>query len=317
MKKILIIDSHKGEIHNGVTSLHVRNAMVLRDALGTELIPSNNYYNSVAYKPWDVIIFNSSSSYQEIDCEILDNKKDTKLFYMVNDYLFGEPVPLWKIINRHNLQFEVIANHEQASHAKLSKSKWVSKWNVVNLNALIYKEFAVKSEDSLGGMFDIEDKKRGVIYFGAFRKDRVNDYKKYFDSRMVVSTSKKNLNNYLPFTNGCVFIDKLQWYPTAKLGKFKASLYIEDEHIHTNYNHLANRFYESIGCNVPVIFDESCRKTIELSGYDVPESLICKDADDLHEKVESAFIPDSWKVKAQKEKEATLDKIKEIVYDSN
>ena len=166
MKKILILDSHKGQIHNSVTSLHVRNAMVLRDALGAELIPSSNLYNDIAYKQWDVIIFNSSSNYQEIDKEILDNKKNTKLFYMVNDYLFGEPILLWKIINRHNLKFDVIANHEQSSHIKLRKSKWVDKWHVVNLNALIYKEFPIKANDNLSDLFchEIQD---NFVYFHA------------------------------------------------------------------------------------------------------------------------------------------------------
>ena len=45
---ILILDSHKGEIHKGVTSLHVRNAIIVGNYLGATVIPSNNEYNKIA-----------------------------------------------------------------------------------------------------------------------------------------------------------------------------------------------------------------------------------------------------------------------------
>lgn len=313
---ILIIDSHKGEIHKGVTSLHVRNAIIMAEYLGATVIPSNDEYNEIAYDPrWDVVIFNSSSGYAEIDKEILDNKKHAKLIYIVNDYVLGEPVNLWHIIKRHNLKFDVIANHEQKYHKKLSKSKWVNKWDVVNLNSLIYGDMNIENpKEALTDLFDIEEqKKSGVIYWGAFRKDRVEDYRRYFDNRMIISTSYKNHEKFIPYSNGALFIDKLEWYPIATLRRYKASLYIEDEAQHTDYSHLANRFYESISCNVPVIFDSKCKLTMEQSGYNVPDSLICKDANELHRKALNGYIPDVWRRLASIEKADALKRIKGII----
>jgi hypothetical protein len=122
------------------------------------------------------------------------------------------------------------------------------------------------------------------------------------------------MDKFAPYSNGAYFIDKLEWYPIATLRNYNASLYIEDDTTHTDYSHLANRFYESISCDVPVIFDSKCDLTIDLSGYNVPESLICSSADELHEKAKTAFIPNGWKKIALMEKAGTLQYIREIVY---
>jgi len=46
------------------------------------------------------------------------------------------------------------------------------------------------------------------------------------------------------------------------LSKFAATVYIEDEHIHTHYNSPANRFYECLSAGVAMFFDESTRNTM-------------------------------------------------------
>ena len=306
---ILIIDSHKGKLNRNVTNLHVRNARILSLILHADLVGSHEGNDYIYNKKYDVIIFNHASKYSNIDIKILYNNPEAKLFYITNEYNLGEPLLLWKYVKEKNKKYDVIANHEQS--ASKVTNIYINKWNILNLNSLIYNWQPRVSLD-FDDIFGVENR-FGVIYYGSYRDNRTKYFMKYFDERMVVSTSKKNKFKFLPYTNGCQFRDKLKWYPYISLRNYKASLYIEDEKTHDNYNFLSNRFYEGLMCDTPVIFDESCRNTINKSGYVVPESLICKDSNDLHNKLNDIKIPIDWYDKAKQEKANVVEKIKEIV----
>ena len=53
------------------------------------------------------------------------------------------------------------------------------------------------------------------------------------------------------------------WKSIQDLSKFAATVYIEDQHIHTHYNSPANRFYECLSAGVAMFFDESTSNTMK------------------------------------------------------
>jgi hypothetical protein len=304
--KALIIDSHKGIPHEGATNLHVRNARVLSEYLGATLIASHDGADETAQQKWDVIICNHASGYSNVDYKCIEMNPDAKLFYITNEYNLGEPQLLWMAAKKGR-KYDVIANHPPEA-SKVVK-KYVNNWNILNLNCIIFSEPRIDTQESL---FPIE--KSGVIYYGSFRKGRSKYFQKYFDNRLCVSTSQDNILKFSEiFPNATArFIGKIKWFPDQQLKSFQYSLYIEDEKTHAHYNHLANRFYEALSCDVVPIFDESCIGTIEKSGYNIPCEYICCTADELHGKNGLQSNPD-WLDMAKKEKQDVLNKIKTIL----
>jgi hypothetical protein len=304
--RILIIDSHKGIPHEEATNLHVRNARVLSEYLGATLVASYEGADDIAQQQWDAIICNHASGYANVDYKCVEMNPDAKLFYITNEYNLGEPQILW-MAAKQGRKYDVIANHP-AEASKVVK-KYVDNWNILNLNCLIFSEPKQEEQESL---FAIE--KNGVIYYGSFRKGRAKYFQKYFDSRLCVSTSQDNILKFSEIFPDATarFIGKIKWFPEQQLKSFQYSLYIEDEKTHTHYNHLANRFYEALSCDVVPIFDESCLGTIEKSGYNISKDYVCSTADELHGKNGLKCDP-KWIVQAKKEKQEVLQKIKTII----
>lgn len=305
--KILIIDSHKGIPHSEVTNLHVRNARVISEYLGATLIASYDGADDIAQQKWDAIICNHASGYSNTDYKCIEMNPDAKLFYITNEYNLGEPQLLWMAAKKGR-KYHVISNHSPEA-SKVVK-KYVNNWNIVNLNSLIFNIVEKNNETEL-----FATERSGVIYYGSIRLGRIKYFKKYFDSRLYVSTSKDNIPKFYKIIPDmeCKLIGKLKWFPRPQLESFKYSLYIEDEKTHTNYNHLANRFYESISCGVVPIFDESCKSTIDKSGYKIDDKYFCSSADELHAK-KNIEINQDWLKQADLEKQNTLQKIKEIIH---
>jgi hypothetical protein len=191
--------------------------------------------------------------------------------------------------------------------------KYVNKWNILNLNALIYSPVKINPSS-----------KDGIIYYGSFRSDRSKYFTKYLNSDIILSTHKKNREKFL---NAGVktekFIDRLKWDKDG-LAPYLCSLYIEDEKTHTYYNHLANRFYESLNYNVVPLFSEECSNTINLSQYPIPPDLIFSSANQIKEKlllvkenqIYSEQLLVNWHLKAEKEKAKSLEDIKNLVHEA-
>jgi hypothetical protein len=199
-------------------------------------------------------------------------------------------------------RYSVIANHP----AKASKvvQKYVNDWHIVNLNALCYERHETPSRTEIP---------RSMVYYGSFRKDRIPYYEKYLREwgTVWISTHAKNREKYLALGCEGPFVNRLK-IGEGELAHYGYSLYIEDVKTHTYYNYLANRFYESLSWNVCPIFDDSCRRTVELSGY--------PDATFLHHPSEIAAlydraprIPDSWHAMAHAERTTTLEAIRTLL----
>lgn len=136
-------------------------------------------------------------------------------------------------------------------------------------------------------------KTTSIVYYGSFRPNRIEYFQKYFDERVTVSASPSNFQKFKDWGIEARFIGRLGWNDPKKskvkeisLKHFLISLYIEDDHTHNHYNYLANRFYEAIKYNVCLLFDESCRGSVEKSGYPISDWHFINSKEDLHRKVD-------------------------------
>lgn len=305
--KILIIDSHKGSLKEP-QNLHWINAKKIKDFLvqsGHEanLIWSYPSVNDNIKSGYDRIIFNHASHYSYVDYAWLQASPEAQLFYITNEYALGEPRALWMAV-KQGRRYQVIANH-QPNISKIVE-KYVDQWHFTNLNALIFDPQTVNNNKS------------GCIYYGSFRKDRETSFRKYLQGNVIISTHKKNREKFNTIGVHGPFIDRINWSKEG-LSQFRSSLYIEDAINHTNYNCLANRFYEALNYGVFSFFDADCQNTIALSGYDIHLDCFVSDEKELIDKTE--YLADSfrdhyfnlWKNKSAEESKNTLTEILSIV----
>jgi hypothetical protein len=285
--------------------------------LGADLIWSYPTVNDDIKTGYDVIIYVHASAYSFVDELWLEKNPDAELYYVTNEYNLGEPSPLWRAAKagRH---YNVIANHNP--EASKVVTKYTKNWNVVNLNSLILNdnletEKAILRNSLMSFAKNDNNQMGSVLYWGSYRKGREKYYKKYLGSPYVVtSTHEKNRDKFFNLGIKPQFTDRIDVLNGRVPQKY--SLYIEDEHTHKHFNNLANRFYESLNLGMIPLFDESCRGTIEKSGYPIDESCILSydlptviaNVDNNRKSIHK-FLTD----RAKKEKEETLQTIEKII----
>ncbi len=312
--KFLIIDSHKGN-RSTPQNLHWLNASKIQAHLvsvghSVDLIWSYPDVNDTIHTGYDAIIFNHASRYSYISDEWLVQNPQAKLYYTLNDYNLGEPVLLWSWVKKHGIKYDVIANH-QADASKVV-TKYVDKWNIVNMNSLITETTSqVKSHS----FFSYEKSK--CIYYGTFRRDRTKYFQKYLTGNIIISTHSKNRSKFESIGITGPFSDRIDWND-GDLGNYKTLLYIEDETTHVDYSCLANRFYEAINYDVFPLFDSNCINTIRMSGYDIPDYAIVDSPRDVE--YITNHLPSShedyllsWRNRAIQERDEALDNITKLV----
>lgn len=109
----------------------------------------------------------------------------------------------------------------------------------------------------------------GLFYYGAFRKGRINVFKKWFqnnDVNLHISTSSKNIDNFKEINSNINFY-KANGDIRNILHNFQSSIYIEDEFTKNNLMSPANRFYEVIGSKILLLYDISTKRTLEHAGF--------------------------------------------------
>ena len=301
--KILIIDSHKGTEKGIPQNMHWQNAKILSDYLGADLIWSYPSVNNTIKTGYEVIIFVHASHYSYTDKEWIIKNPDAKLFYITNEYNLGEPLMLWKLA-KQGRKYSVIANHpEKASKVVL---KYTDRWDVLNLNALIYER---KKRNPVIDLFN--EPRTSCVYYGSFRKDRSAYFKKYLNEYVLLSTHAKNIDKFRSAGATSNIGGRINWAGEA-LFAYKQSLYIEDEKTHTYYNYLANRFYEALNYDCVPIFGNECRGTVDLSGYKIPDDYFIDKSCELKNKGHLSCLND-WHITAEKEKKEALIKILGII----
>ena len=296
--KILVIDSHKGTRRTPAQNLHWQNAATIANHLNADMIWSYKDVNDQIIYGYDAIVFVHASHYAYTDYEWLEKSPNAKLFHVSNEYNLGEPRTLW-MAAKEGRHYTVIANHPAAPSKIVGK--YVDDWKIVNLNALCVNEF----QSSQG---------EGCIYYGSFRKGRSKYFERHLGNPSVTtSTHKKNQDKFQALGIAPSFVGRTN-IGAGDLSRFRTSLYIEDEVTHTHYNHLANRFYESIQYGCTPLFDASCENTIESSSYHVDSRFTAKTHADVTRKTSQRnAIPAGWITQAVNEKTHCLDRIKRIV----
>jgi len=271
--KILLVETSPLSKFNDVT-VHVRNSVELCNHLkqrnDCRLISDEADITDVT-EQFDYIIFISATFYFKYKRfeELMNNQKACKIGWLSNEHdLFMQ-----NFLKQYEIDF-MISNFEEWGVKKAHKH---NKYLMTNLNTLIAKP-----------RNPICDKKYDIIFYGTYRKWREIYYKKYFIRDFILSTSSKNIKKFLLSGCDCNLTDKLSW----ELGKetlnlFRSSLYIEDTINHKLYNHLANRFYESLFCNCMVLFDKSCINTIKRSGYHIDDYFLIDSYDEIADKIKN------------------------------
>ena len=121
-----------------------------------------------------------------------------------------------------------------------------------------------------------EKKFGGLMYYGAYRKNREKYFKKYFKDiknyQLYISASSHNAKKEFSKLD-----EKINFFECKgsgffnRIGLFENALYVEDEHTHNRYCSPANRFYEYMTAGCFIIFDYNCKKTFDIYGLDISE----------------------------------------------
>jgi len=221
---------------------------------------------------------------------------------VTNEYNLGEPIPLWSVVKKSGRKYTVIANH--GSEGSKVILKYTKEWLQVDLNALCYGK-----EKKISSFFP----PKGCVYYGSFRKDRIDYFKKYLShASMTLSTHSKNVDKFKNINPDISnVVPRISWSGKG-LSFFKSSLYIEDVTTHDNYNHLANRFYEALNYDIIPLFDVSCSNTLKLSGLTNYEDFVIESPDDIKDKQTLKVAPE-WHDYAMNSREKCLQEFKNII----
>lgn len=336
---ILIIESCEKVIDREAPSsiVHVKNSQIIADYLGADLISHVSQIPNVIDKRYDVIICAYASPYMKYNAylDILIANNEAKMFWLINDHDVEDNILLRKWLLLYNRPYNMICNNPRSGyrHWILGKNindkklnDWIDEWHTVNLNALIFDEAKFYATEDVIRTND-------VVYYGTFRKHRIKDMLDYNGAGLFVSSSKKNHLKYQSAGINAKYIEKLQWYDKEpdliepfglRLYDYRYSLYLEDEHTHSNYAFMANRFYECVMNNTLLFYDARCKLTIERSGFDIDSFQMVKNGDELKEKI-SILADDEYKIllnrqrsnypKIMKEKSDALEAIRSSIYE--
>jgi len=293
---ILIIESNEAKIdrtYKTTSIVHVRNSVVIADYLNADLISVETEIPKVINNEYDVIFCMYASGYMMYNkyVDILVKNKYARVFWLVNDHTVPDNILLRKWVEKCSIGYDMICNNERQSYVQSLLrlnvngrylNDWIENWYVVNLNCLIFDTSFIRRVKI--DLFRSE--KEDCVYYGTFREDRLKDMLRYNTADYGISTSTKNIEKYKDFGVKARFTDKLSWEKGKEtLFNFKFSLYLEDEHTHTNFAFMANRYYECLMLDVLLFFDYRCNLVIERCGYKIDDFMIVKDGDELNDKM--------------------------------
>lgn len=309
--KIALLDVKVGTSKkSNFSAVNVRNMILLKNELNAdfycfsdELIKNKKQY--------DVIIFGFNSIHTETKQtqEFIKKQNSAKYFVLCGEYEQTDVVNLRYVPKR----FSVIQNYEGKTRMGLKHLQ--DNVYELNLNLLIAKPAN-----------DIIQKKYDCIYYGRWREDRADYFRKYIQGGLYLSTSKKNMKKYKHAGCNPRYLDTISWKDKQEtLNLFRYSLYIEDKYTHKVFNNLANRWYEAGFCNNVVFFDENCWNTIlksEIGQFEEQiRDYIVTDYDSLQKKIEYCnqdfekhlAIQKGWRMSEQLLRQQMLDELKKII----
>jgi hypothetical protein len=255
--RIVIIETSR--VSESTSIAHVRNSIALHGEflrLGWHSILTD-IHSEMPEGQFDLVLFSYACGFADFANveRLLDRQKSCKVGWITNEFeLFANEFV------KKRMQF-IITNFVKPAVKKAHKS---DVFHMANLNTLIAEPRRAEIP-----------KKYGCCYYGTFRKYRQKYFGKYLIGDMILSTSKKNIRDFIDSGASCLLTDRFCWEKEKEtLRLFSASLYIEDTKTHENFNYMANRFYEGLYCNAPCFFDSSCVGTIKKDAYFIDDYFI-------------------------------------------
>ena len=306
--RILIVNSTLRDREKGVIA-YIQNSLALqsifqRYGMECDNVYANDYHHPVE-KKYDVILFTAGAYWNPF---VIKSDKDS-CFSMEKVYENNPTAIFGWITNEYNLTIDgfykpffknrrtiVLKNY---FHSSTTTKKFFDEEYCVNINVFRHKELPKKQ------------KKYEIIYYGSYRPNREEYFVKYFKRPLIVSMISKNRKRLRVLGCNPLFMNKLNW-KASDLSKFKFSLYLEDNSTHDNYNHLGDRFYESVMSNTVNLFDKSCIKTLNKSKYDNFEPFIIDNIEDVKTKSYEKLVSiqnEQWKPIIQQEKKEEEEKL--------
>ncbi|MHA1794985.1 MAG: hypothetical protein ACTSUK_02650 [Promethearchaeota archaeon] len=284
---------------------HVRNAYKIAEGLRArghkvDILHTNEKTKYLA-NDYEIILVSYATPYPSFDDidSFLDRNSKARLGWITNEYNLRPNGCFYKHFKKRGAF--ILANYEQGA----VKFACFDSFHMVNLNTLLFRD--LKSTP----------KKYDHIYYGTFRIDRKEYFKKYLQAPVFLSTSPKNYKKFKHIGCEPKFIKKINWSKPL-LNSFRYSLYIEDEFTHDNFNNLANRFYECLGADTVILFDSNCIKTLEKSGIKNYKSFIINNHEDLKKFNEFNYkaclnIQKEWKEQVIIQMGETIEQIEDVL----
>lgn len=311
--KIALLDVKKSTgLKSKFTAVNVRNLFLLKKELNCDLFLFEK--DLMTKNIYDIVIFGFNSIHTEtkLTQEFIrkNTNEKTNFFVICGEYEQTDCVNL----RYEKRDFSVIQNYEGKTRLGLKEQQL----NVyeLNLNLLIAKK-----------PNELITKKYDCIYYGRWREDRVEYFKKYIQDGLYLSTSTKNMKKFKHAGCNPKYLDTISWdYKKETLNLFRYSLYIEDKYTHKVFNNLANRWYEAGFCNNVVFFDANCWNTIVKSEIgcfeDQIKDYIVSDYNSLQEKIKYCnqdfekhlAIQKGWRFNEMKHREDVINELKKIIY---
>ena len=310
--RIALLDIKVGtKVGSNFTAVNMRNMILLQKELGADFYYSTDQLIN-NNKEYDVFIFGFAGRNSEIEkqIEFINKSKKFKLFWLVGEYEQNDYPALFYICKRNKIKYNLIKNYNKTEKRELIDNQYE-----LNLNLLIAKQ-----------PNQLISKKYDCIYYGRWREDRADYFKKYIQGGLYLSTSTKNMKKFKH--NGCnpKYLDTISWADRKEtLNLFKYSLYIEDKYTHNVFNNLANRWYEAGFCNVVMFFDINCWNTIrksEIAYYEEQiKDYIVTDYKSLQEKIEYCnqdfakhlAIQKGWRMQELQLRSDMINELKSII----
>lgn len=223
-----------------------RIALYLQKALECDLIDCRKSIQKTQYDRLWIVNGNPNWSDFVYEAQHLVAKAK-EIIWIGNDYA----IPIWSPVRKKN--FVVMAAYEKSPKSRVTQPFFYVNWNQLTFTRIFPEKF----------------KHSGLAYYGAYREDRENYFRKYFttDAYPVwINPSGKEdpwkaLSPNINFWRSADLV--------SGLSNFEATLYIEDERSHTIYCSPANRFYEALGSGILMLFDKSAQGTFHKAGITI------------------------------------------------
>lgn len=309
--RVALIDGKKTNVNlDKRNAVNFRNFVILKNILECELLVSFPDLIKNQNTKYDIVILGFGGQSSEIDYtkKIIDNSD--KCFFMSGEY----EQTTNRALDYTEKPFSIIRNYTGKN--KIAHKNRQTNDFILNLNLLIAKQSN-----------ELTSKKYDCIYYGRWREDRKDYFKKYIQGGLYLSTSTKNMKKFKH--EGCnpKYLDTINWTDKKEtLNLFRYSLYIEDKFTHNIFNNLANRYYEAGFCNAVVFFDVNCINTIrksEIAEYENEiQNYLVTDYNSLQDKINECnqdfekhlTIQKSWRKNELKLRAKMIEDFKQIIY---